>query len=144
MLVLRFWLATLSVLLLASGCSWLGSQSAQVEASAVMIDIQHAGLLVNNQGQVELGLSLRNTSAQTLWTVVKFQTPSGLGDCVLSSELAPASEHLFVCAQKSLVPDVNYAIQISAYTDIEQRQQANSLETGLSFSEADIRATGLQ
>ena len=140
---IRFWLVTALVLEFISGCAWFGRQAAQTETPAALIDIQHAGLLVNDQGQAELGLSLRNTSAQTLWTVITFQTPSGLGDCVLSSELAPASEHLFVCPQTALQAKINYPIQISAYSNIEQSQRVSSVETGLRFSEADIQAAGL-
>ena len=131
-------ISILLILLLTSGCGWLRDRPVQIET--VPIDIQHAGLLVNDQGRAELGLSLRNASPQTLWAVVRFQTPDGAGDCVLSSELAPASDHLFVCPQTSLRPNANYPIQISAYSNIEQTRELSALETGLRFSEADIRA----
>ena len=133
----------LIALTLTSGCSWLGSQPAPESNSNAVIDIQHAGLLVNDQGGRELGLSLRNISAQTLWVSVRFQTPDNSSDCELGSELAPNSEHVFVCPQNRLLPAVNYPILIRAYSDLEQSTELTTLETGLRFDAADIQAAGL-
>lgn len=132
----------LIALTLISGCSWPGSQPV-TENNKAVIDIQHAGLLVNDEGGRELGLSLRNTSAQILWVSVRFQTPDNTSDCELGSELAPGSEHIFVCPQDRLLPAVNYPILIRAYSDLEQSTELTTLETGLRFDATDLQAAGL-
>jgi hypothetical protein len=108
-----------------------------------LLDIQHAGLLVNEQGRAELGLSLRNISAQTLWVTVRFQTPKGDQDCLLGSELSVQQDHLFICPQSSLQADENYPIAIQAYRDVDQSIALNTLATGLRFDATTLRAAGL-
>jgi len=130
----------LSLLLLLAGCTTTPAPTAN---SKPPLDIQHAGLLVNEQGQAELGLSLHNISPQTLWVTVRFQTPDSAHDCALGSELAPNQESLFVCPQTSLQAGVNYPIAIHAYRNVDQTTARYTLETGLRFEAADIRAAGL-
>ena len=74
---------------------------------------------------------------------VRFQTPDNSSDCELGFELAPTSEHVFVCPQNRLLPAVNYPILIRAYSDLEQSTELTTLETGLRFDAADIQAAGL-
>lgn len=138
-------LTLLTVTLLCTGCAVFHASPDQQAAlrQAALIDIQHAGLLLNAQNQAELGLSIRNTNTQILWVVVHILHPDRTHDCLLSAELPPTREHFFVCVQPLIQIDVNYPIKITAYSDLAQTQAVMTLETGLQFTQQDLEALSL-
>lgn len=129
-------LLTLATTLLLSACALFGRDEAALAAtrSDVAAEIVSAGLLSSPDGDsYELGLTLANRSAATLWVRVYFQTPDRQADCVTAREMPAQSDHLFVCPQAVVLPATDYPVVIDVYRDIEQLITADQLTTTLRF-----------
>lgn len=119
----------------------LGLCSALLAAPALAqapVEIREAGLLVNRQGQPELGISLVNRQEQMLWVRVDFVTPAPEDSCLLSKELAAGDSEFFVCAQRDLLVGLSYLVRISVYADLEQRQLLDRFSTSMRFSSDEV------
>lgn len=131
--------ALLGIVLSGSGCASLWSSA---KTASTPLTIVSAGLLAQQAGSPELGLTLANTGQRTLWINVHFQTPGGASDCVLGKELTAGNRHLFLCPQDALRPDTDYPIEITAYDDLAEQHAVSQLNTSLRFTDADIQAAG--
>ncbi len=125
------WVALLGL----SACSKMSQPQAQADE---LVNIKHAGLLLNDAGQPELGLTLTNNSTQTLWVNVLFQTPDNATDCVQGKELVTQAQQLFLCVQPNVRANVNYPLEIDIYSELEQQEPIANLVTGLRFTPEDI------
>ena len=124
-------------------CSWLpgGSLRAQPETSdqtasitSTPVEIISGGLLASSSGdQFELGVTLANRAAKTLWVRVYFHSPDGLSDCVVAKEMEQGARSLFVCPQAVVLPNVDYPVEIMVFFDIGQIIEAGKLTTDLRF-----------
>ena len=128
-----------------SACSWSWQPEEKPRALPAsfnidLIEIDSAGLLANRDGEPELALTLNNVSGRTLWVNVHFQTPGGHRDCILGREMESQASHLYVCAQTALQTETAYPIRIAIFTDIEQTEPAETIDTSLRFDQADIQA----
>lgn len=131
-------LLTLTSVLLLSACSLFSRDESPTTAATArtgtLAEIVSAGLLSSPGGDsYELGLTLANNSATTLWARVHFQTPDRQADCVTAREMPAQSTHLFVCPQAAVLPATDYPVLIELYRDIEQLIAAGQLTTTLRF-----------
>ena len=126
------------------GCAWenppVAAEPAKPQTS--LVEMVSGGLLQSGTGKPELGLTLANNSARTLWAQVRFRTPSGQHDCLLSKELEPKSKGNYLCSQPTLQADSDYPVQIVVFGDRVQTQVLERLNTRFRFSREDVRAAG--
>jgi hypothetical protein len=127
--------AALLLSLYLTGCApfdnqRLGKSSKGDDLPVEMLD---GGLLLSRSGEPELGLTLINKLDRTLWINVSFQTPNGLTDCLLSKELSPQAEHVYVCPQPRVQTETPYRVQIMIYNNLQQTQLLDELETQFRF-----------
>jgi hypothetical protein len=125
-----------------SGCAWGGSPVPETppEATAPPVEMVSGGLLASQSGKPELGLILVNHSDRALWVRVRFRTPNGLHDCVLTKELEPKARGDYICRQSAIQADVDYPVQILVFSDIAQAQVLDRLNTRFRFDKEDVRA----
>jgi hypothetical protein len=125
-----------------SGCAWGGPPVAAEPAKpdASLVEMISGGLLLARPGKPELGLTLANHSARTLWTQVRFRTPGGQHDCLLAKELEPESKGDFLCPQPAIQADSDYPVQIVVFGDRVQTQTLERLNTRFRFSREDVQA----
>ena len=102
------------------------------------LEILSAGLLVSRNGTPELGLTLINVTAETLWGRVYFRTPEAAGDCLLIKELEPAKEYFYRCSQTSLFAE-NYQIDVEVFTDAGQNTLIDIISTTVVLSQTDLQ-----
>ena len=125
-----------------SGCAWLGSWLPQFGTRAEVpqpVEMISGGLLVARSGKAELGLTLANTSDQTLWISAHFQTPGGVRDCVLAKELEAQAKRLYLCPQPFIQTDTDYPVRVTVFSDLEQTQVLDTLDTSFRFVQADLK-----
>ncbi len=127
-----------------SACAWGGSSTATEPAKpdASLVEMISGGLLLARTGKPELGLTLANNSERTLWAQVRFRTPNGQHDCLLSKELEPESKGDYLCAQPAIQADSDYPLQIVVFGDRVQTQVLERLNTRFRFSREDVQAVG--
>lgn len=126
-----------------SHCAWVEQRLPHygarqtAEAPIAMLD---GGLLLSRSGAPELGLTLTNNLAQTVWTNVYFQTPDGLTDCLLSKELSAEETHFYLCPQPNIRADNIYPVEVLVYADLQQTELLEELTTEFRFTAEDIEA----
>jgi len=125
--------------IMLGACGWLPRAQPETPAPS-LVDISSGGLLVSRSGAPELGLTLTNTSDQTLWVTAHFQTPDGLTDCILAKELETQAERFYRCPQSAIQADIDYPVAITVFAAREQLESVDSLTTSFRFSEADIQS----
>ena len=125
-------------------CAWENSPVAAEPAKPQTspVEMISGGLLRSGTGKPELGLTLANNSERTLWAQVRFRTPSGQRDCLLSKELEPKSQRDYLCSQPTLQADSDYPVQIVVFGDRVQTQVLERLNTRFRFSHEDVWAAG--
>ena len=125
-----------------SACAWGGSSTATEPArpDASLVEMTSGGLLLARTGKPELGLTLANNSGRTLWAQVRFRTPNGQHDCLLSKELEPESKGNFLCPQPAIQADSDYPVQIIVFGDRAQTQTLDRFNTRFRFSREDVQA----
>jgi hypothetical protein len=125
-------------------CAWenppVVTEPAKPQTS--LVEMVSGGLLRSGAGKPELGLTLANNSERTLWAQVRFRTPNGQHDCLLSKELEPKSQGDYLCSQPTLQADSDYPVQIVVFGDRVQTQVLERLNTRFRFSREDVRAAG--
>ena len=140
------WRAGRSVLLgiALHGCAWGGSPTPEdkSQTTAPPVEMVSGGLLVSQSGKPELGLTLVNNSERTLWVRVRFRTPDGLHDCLLTKELDAKVKGAYICPQPSIRADMDYPVQIVVFGDIVQAEVLDRLNTRFRFDREDVRAVG--
>ena len=125
-------------------CAWENPPVAAGPAKpqTSLVEMVSGGLLQSGTGKPELGLTLANNSERTLWAQVRFRTPGGQRDCLLSKELEPKSKGNYLCSQPTLQADSDYPVQIVVFGDRVQTQVLERLNTRFRFSHEDVRAAG--
>ena len=127
-----------------SACGWLPQKQKTTDAtqpaSTSLVKIVSSGLLLSSDGQPELGLTLFNNSSRTLWVSAHFKTATTQTDCILGKEMEGQATRLYICPQAAVRADMDYPVEITVYSDIEQTQQLAALQTKLRFTRADVAA----
>jgi len=127
-----------------SACGWLPQKqqttAAAKPAPASLVNIVSSGLLLSSDGKPELGLTLFNNSSRTLWVSAHFKTPTSQTDCILGKEMEGQATRLYICPQATVRADMDYPVEITVYSDIEQTQQLDTLQTNLRFTRSDVAA----
>ncbi len=136
--------AALALSLAAGGCALAPWSRGEPPPGAPVEPVQlvSGGLLAGASGEAELGLTLENRSADYLWVQAHFRTPDGGGDCVAVKELAPGARTTYLCPQGRLAAGADYAVEITAYDDLEQSRLRTALATRFRFDAEDITAAG--
>lgn len=116
----------------------LGGLLSTVALAQAPVEIQEAGLLVNRQGQAELGITLVNRLEQVLWTRVSFITPAPEDSCLSGGELMAGASRFYACTQSDLLAGLDYQVQIQVYADLEQQQLVDSFSTAMRFSVEEV------
>ena len=102
------------------------------------VQIQEAGLLVNRQGEAELGITLENGLERDLWVRVSFVTPAPEDSCLLTKEMAAGASELYICPQPDLLAGLDYRVQIRVYGDLAQRQLLDAFSTSMQFGLEEV------
>lgn len=127
------------------GCSWLGTPAAPESPpapAAPVVEMLSGGLLASETGKPELGLTLANRSDRTLWLQVRFRTPAGLRDCLLTREVAAQAKSSYFCRQSRIQTDADYVVEIEAFSDIAQTRSVIRLTTRFRFDQDDVGGAG--
>jgi hypothetical protein len=106
------------------------------------VEMVSGGLLVSQAGRPELGLTLVNHSERTLWVRVRFHTPNGLHDCMLTKELDTKAKGSYLCPQPSIQANVDYPVQIIVFGDMAQAEVLDRLNTRFRFDREDVSVVG--
>jgi len=117
---------------------WLLGLLALPALAASPVEIQEAGLLVNRQGQAELGITLVNRLGRELWVRVNFITPTPEDSCLLTKELAAGASEFYVCPQSDLLAGLDYRVEIRVYGDLAQIQLLDTFSTSMRFEPAEV------
>lgn len=117
---------------------WLLGLLALPALAASPVEIQEAGLLVNRQGQAELGITLVNRLGRELWVRVHFITPIPEDSCLVTKELAAEASEFYVCPQPDLLAGLDYRVEIRVYGDLAQLRLLDTFSTSMRFEPAEV------
>lgn len=132
-----------SILTACSRLSFVTSDSDQKQSSGSVnstnpVAVLNVGLLASRNGTPELGLTLINNTAKTLWGRVYFRTPESVEDCLLIKELEPAKEYFYRCSQSSLYAE-DYRVDVEVFADAEQDTRLDTISTTVVFNQTDLQ-----
>jgi hypothetical protein len=89
-------------------------------------------------GKLEIVLSMRNKAERTLW--VRVGITDGTRDCVATYELWVHTSASHECPQLAILPDTDYPVTVTSYTDAALSQQLEARRATMRFPAAELAA----
>lgn len=87
-----------------------------------------------------LTLNLKNKSPRTLYVLVSFVAPDSTQRSEEAKQLNASQSAFFSCPLKTLIPDKDYPVEISIYTDEGRKNLIENPKTKFRFSGRDASA----